>query len=75
MFISKYESNDKKQFQQNKHVRVCVCVGGGGGVGLSVGHSVGRSVCVRVKMFLLVPRSILVVVTLQPSAFSGARNV
>ena len=73
MFISKYESNDKKQFQQNKHVRVCVC-GGGGGV-LSVGHSVGRSVCVRVKMFLLVPRSILVVVTLQPSAFTGARNV
>ena len=71
MFISKYESNDKKQFQQNKHVRV----GGGGGGGLSVGHSVGRSVCVRVKMFLLVPRSIPVVVTLQPSAFTGARNV
>ena len=42
MFISKYESNDKKQFQQNKHVRV-------GGGGWSVGRSFGRSVrlCAR----------------------------
>ena len=60
-----------------KQTRVCVGGGGegGGGGGRSIGHSVGRSVCVRVKMFLLVPRSILVVVTLQPSAFTGARNV
>ena len=70
--------SDKKQFQQNKHVRVGRGggVGGGGRVGVcrSVIRSVGPSV-VRVKMFLLVPRSIPVVVTLQPSAFTGARNV